>query len=171
MFNSEQQIFSTSSMDPRISFSNDFVENQQATKYESSYREAPVSGDFEFSFRNNAMIPADEIFSEGVMLPLKDDCSRKMTLREELLIDDAFEDSLPRLPRNSGWWKERLGFRRSQVIPKRTQRNNGVLERVVEDKRSSFVHEKTQVVAETVECNGSCRGKGNGGIVFILSLN
>jgi len=143
MFNSEQQSFYTSSIDPRISFSNDFVDAQQAIKYESSYREAPVSTDFEFSVKNYSMIPADEIFFKGTMLPLKDNCTnsqlRKMTLRDELLVDDEYNDAFPP-PKSSGWWKEKLRLKRGHFTLKKSDRNSGVLDRVVEE-RPVFVHE------------------------------
>ncbi|KAJ4825811.1 hypothetical protein Tsubulata_039761 [Turnera subulata] len=138
MFNNEQNCLYTSSMDPRISFSNDFVDTKQAIKYESSYREAPVSSDFEFSVKNYFMIPADEVFFKGMVLPLKDDCTnqlRKTTLRDELLVDD---DELPGVQKSSGWWKERLGLKRSHIVPKKSDRSNGALEKVVEDKRPAF---------------------------------
>ena len=143
MFNSEQQSSYTSSIDPRISFSNDFVDAQQAIKYESSYREAPVSTDFEFSVKNYSMIPADEIFFKGTMLPLKDNCTnsqlRKMTLRDELLVDDEYNDAFP-TPKSSGWWKEKLWLKRGHFTLKKSDRNSAVLDRVVEE-RPVFVHE------------------------------
>ncbi|KAF9684299.1 hypothetical protein SADUNF_Sadunf04G0103500 [Salix dunnii] len=145
MFNSEQQSFYTSSIDPRISFSSDFVDAQQAIKYESSYREAPVSTDFEFSVKDYSMIPADEIFFKGTMLPLKDNCSnnnqqRKMTLRDELLVDDEVKDDAFPTPKSSGWWKEKLRLKKGHFTPKKSDRNSGVLSRVVEE-RPVFVHE------------------------------
>ncbi|KAF9675916.1 hypothetical protein SADUNF_Sadunf09G0083500 [Salix dunnii] len=145
MFNSEPQSCYFSSMDPRISFSNDFADAQNANKYESSsYREAPVSTDFEFSVKNYSMIPADEIFFKGTMLPLKDNCTnvnhlRKMTLRDELLVDDKY-DAFP-APKISGWWKEKLGLKRGHIAPKKSDRVAGVLDRVVEE-RPVFVHEE-----------------------------
>ena len=137
-------------MDPRISFSNDFVDTQYASKYESNYREAPVSADFEFSIKNKSMIPADEIFFQGTLLPLKENCTttqmRKMTLRDELLVDDDGLDQhvLPReSTKSSGWWKERLGLKRSHNSSKKVDRNHhGVLERVVEEKVPVFIHEE-----------------------------
>ncbi|OIV93278.1 hypothetical protein TanjilG_23119 [Lupinus angustifolius] len=96
-------------MDPRISFSYDFVDAQQALKHQNIYSEAPVSSNFEFSVKNNGMISADEVFFQGMMVPLKTNCSKKMTLRDELLNND---DDLPRLPKSSSRWKERLGFRK-----------------------------------------------------------
>ncbi|XP_050210778.1 uncharacterized protein LOC126661061 [Mercurialis annua] len=149
MFNNineqQQSLYTCSSMDPRISFSNDFVETQ--IKYETHYREAPVSSDFEFSVRNNSMIiPADEIFCKGKILPLKEGSTnqlRKMTLQDELLVDDDDEeyefDVFPRVQKRSGWWKERLGLKKGDNI---TKKNHQVLERIVEEKRFGFVHEK-----------------------------
>ncbi|KAG6761415.1 hypothetical protein POTOM_034634 [Populus tomentosa] len=143
MFNGEQQSFYFSSMDPRISFSNDFADAKKANKYESSYTEAPVSTDFEFSVKNHSMIPADEIFFEGTMLPLKDNSTnqqRKMTLRDELLVDDEYDNAFP-APKISGWWKEKLGLKRGHIAPKKSDRVAGVLDRVVEE-RPIFVHEE-----------------------------
>ncbi|KAJ4716328.1 putative BEST plant protein match is: (TAIR:plant.1) protein [Melia azedarach] len=127
------------SMDPRISFSNDFADTQ---KQESNYREAPVSSDFEFSARNFSMIPADEIFFKGMMMPSKDNYSNQMrkmtTLREELLAgDDGYDNALPRVPKSSGWWKERLGLKRAHIVAKKTDRNDGVLEEAVEENQSA----------------------------------
>ncbi|KAM6558160.1 hypothetical protein CsatA_027399 [Cannabis sativa] len=106
-------------MDPRISFSNDFVDNNnnnnnnlltamQIKKHEAIYREAPVSSDFEFSVKNYSMRSADEIMFQGMLLPsMKNNSSRnsnnnllqqqqiqkKNTLKDELLVDhDDDED-------------------------------------------------------------------------------
>ncbi|OMO63201.1 hypothetical protein COLO4_32666 [Corchorus olitorius] len=135
-------------MDPRISFSNDFADTHQGIKFESNYREAPVSSDFEFSVKNYTMIPADEIFFKGMLVPLKDNGScengRKLTLRDTLLEDDdEFEDSIhfPRLHKGSGWWKERLGLKRNSFVTKKGDR---ILEKVVEEKSPTFLihHDK-----------------------------
>ncbi|CAI0447151.1 unnamed protein product [Linum tenue] len=145
-------------MDPRISFSNDFADSTQQHKpmYESNYREAPVSSDFEFSVKDFALIPADEIFFKGVIVPLKEEDHqqgrRMMTLREELMVDvDHHHGQLPRVPKvSSGWWKEKLGLKRGGhntnnvvvgVVGKRGERNgDGILERIEEKRASSFVH-------------------------------
>ncbi|CAK7329865.1 unnamed protein product [Dovyalis caffra] len=160
----EQQSFYSSSMDPRISFSNDFVDAQQTIKYESSYREAPVSTDFEFSVKNNSMIPADEIFFKGTMLPLKDNCTnqlRKMTLRDELLVDDQYDDAFPS-PKISGWWKEKLGLKRGNIAPKKSDRITGVLDTVVEE-RPIFVRgeEVTNKRTQELSIEGGLRCKDN----------
>ncbi|KAK3195767.1 hypothetical protein Dsin_027077 [Dipteronia sinensis] len=152
MYNNEH------SMDPRISFSNDFADTQQqAVKQESNYREAPVSSDFEFSVRNFNLIPADEIFFKGMLVPLKENSStqlRKMTLREELLADDDCDKAaLPRMmiPKGSGWWKERLGLKKAHIsISKKSERNDGVLADIVEEKTSVFVHDE-EPVANTIQ--------------------
>ncbi|QCD83194.1 uncharacterized protein LOC114177186 [Vigna unguiculata] len=121
-------------MDPRISFSYDFVVSQQAMKHENIYTEDPVSSDFEFSVKNNSMISADEAFFQGVLLPLKSsDCSRKVTLRDELLANDEYEEELPRLPKSSSRWKERLGLRRVSS-KKDKNKNDGFPQRVGTEK-------------------------------------
>ncbi|KDP42305.1 hypothetical protein JCGZ_01629 [Jatropha curcas] len=157
MFNNDQQSLFTSSMNPRISFSSDFAESQEAIKYErKSYREAPVSSDFEFSVPNYSMIPADEIFCKGMILPLKENCTnqlRKMTLRDELLVDDEDEDefdALPRVHKSSVWWKERLSLKRStHIVCKKGDRNNiGVLQGIVEEKTHVFVHGKNTGIVD-----------------------
>ncbi|XP_010548025.1 PREDICTED: uncharacterized protein LOC104819584 [Tarenaya hassleriana] len=108
--------------EPRISFSNDMA----ATKHEmNKYKEAPVSSEFEFGVKNYAMIPADQIFFQGVILPLKDKISQKKmaTLREELSEDDddAGSCSGRKTKGSSSWWRERLGlgFVRSKKDQKR----------------------------------------------------
>ncbi|KAK1560494.1 hypothetical protein Q3G72_006116 [Acer saccharum] len=167
MYNNEH------SMDPRISFSNDFADtqqHQQAAKQESNnYREAPVSSDFEFSVRNFNLIPADEIFFKGMLVPLKENSSthlRKMTLREELLVDDESDKAaLPRMmiPKGSGWWKERLGLKKAHInISKKSDRNDGVvLADIVEEKTSVFVHDEEPVANTIQELLLNC---GNAGI-------
>ncbi|KAK3025596.1 hypothetical protein RJ639_042094 [Escallonia herrerae] len=151
MFSNEQQGFCTA-MGPRISFSNDFADTKQAIKHESSYREAPVSSDFEFSVSGFTPIAADELFSKGKLLPLKENCT-KLTLRDELLNDDEYEDVLPRLPKNSGWWKEKLGLKRSHVTPKKADKSDVVpLERIDEVEKAVFVDQLDANI--TGEING-----------------
>ncbi|KAJ0247272.1 Uncharacterized protein HA466_0167040 [Hirschfeldia incana] len=97
-------------VEPRISFSSGFA----ATKNEIiKYKEAPVSSDdFEFGVKNCSMTTADEIFCDGIILPLKEEVNttkRMPTLREELNEED---DDSPRTKSkgSSGWWRERLGL-------------------------------------------------------------
>ncbi|WCJ17658.1 hypothetical protein M5689_000060 [Euphorbia peplus] len=139
----------------RISFSNDFADSQEIiSKFESSYREAPVSTDFEFSVRNYNMSPADEIFCKGKILPLKDESSnqlRKMTLRDELMAEDEDDEFDPfgRVHKSSGWfWKERLGLRKGNMVNKNN--NNGGLERIVEEKRSVFLQHDQGFAAKNI---------------------
>ncbi|KAI4295640.1 hypothetical protein L6164_035663 [Bauhinia variegata] len=122
-------------MEPRISFSTDFVDAQQGIKHEYIYREAPVSSDFEFSVKNNSMISADEVFFQGMLLPIKSNCTKKMTIRDELLVNGDCEDVLPRVPKSSSRWKERLGLKRSAS---KQNKSDGFLQRVAEGKRSNF---------------------------------
>ncbi|XP_059647783.1 uncharacterized protein LOC132294072 [Cornus florida] len=154
MFNNEQQGLCTNSMGPRISFSNDFLDTQQPINHEKSYREAPVSSDFEFSAKSNAMISADELFFKGKLLPLKENCA-KMTLREELLIHDDDHESdnvFPWMPKGSGRWKERLGLKRTHIVPKKADHKSfGTLETIEEVKKTMLVHE--EACATNTEAN------------------
>ena len=73
--NSEHNGHPYTPMSPRISFSSDFVDVQQALKQErlSSNRDAPAaSSDFEFSVSNYSMVSADDLFFKGRLLPFKD---------------------------------------------------------------------------------------------------
>lgn len=134
-------------MDPRISFSSDFVDAKQAIKHENIYREAPVSSDFEFCVKNYSMISADEVFFQGMLLPLKTNSSKKMTLRDELLVnDDEYEDVLPSLPKSSSRWKERLGLRKGAILSKKDKnKSDEFLQRVADEKRPTFEQGDTAV--------------------------
>ncbi|GKA01698.1 hypothetical protein Tco_0674363, partial [Tanacetum coccineum] len=93
---------------PRISFSNDFGDTQQATsannlKLNTTYREAPVSSEFEFSVPCFASNSADELFFKAkINVPLKE---KAVTLRDELLASDDDDDDDIFLPKSSGWWR------------------------------------------------------------------
>ncbi|RDX73805.1 hypothetical protein CR513_46528, partial [Mucuna pruriens] len=118
-------------MSPRISFSNDFVDVEQALKQEQrgSRSDAPVSSDFEFSVTNfnySMMNNADEIFFKGRLLPYKDNCNNHRnrattTLKEELLInDDECKDFSLRPPKGSSTrWKGLLGLRKTHIGSKK----------------------------------------------------
>ncbi|KAK4367736.1 hypothetical protein RND71_011528 [Anisodus tanguticus] len=127
-------------MSPRISFSNDFIDSsttsshhqQQMMNNQRSYRDAPVSSDFEFSVTNYSMISADELFCKGRLLPFKESsCSsgltQKTTIRDELLNDDDFTLRIPKS--GSTRWKGLLGLKRSHVGSKKIDKKN-------EEKRS-----------------------------------
>lgn len=130
-------------MSPRISFSNDFVDVQQAIKQERSSRseKTPVSSDFEFSTTNYSMMSADELFSKGRLLPYKDNKTQraKTTLKEELLVnDDEYEDFSLRPPK--GRWKGLLGLRKSHIGSKKAEKSEGSQVR-----RSSLVNDGAQL--------------------------
>lgn len=144
-------------MSPRISFSNDFVDVQQAMKQERSSRsEAPaaVSSDFEFSVTNYSMMSADELFFKGRLLPYKDNCNNNQvqraptTLREELLVDDddEYEEISMRPPKGSSTrWKGLLGLRKSHIGSKKAEKSEGSSDRGVEARRSALVNEGASI--------------------------
>lgn len=124
MFNNEhQQALHTTTMGPRISFSNDFGDTQQPIKHDHTYREAPVSSEFEFSVSDNKMISADELFSKGKLLPV----FTKKTLRDELLVQDDDHintDVSPHLSRGTARWRDRLGLKKPHLIfPRKGDKN------------------------------------------------
>ncbi|KAL6953903.1 hypothetical protein U1Q18_035006 [Sarracenia purpurea var. burkii] len=121
MFNKEQQLQYCTSV-PRISFSGDFSDAPQLIKCQSGYREPPVSSDFEFSVGSDGMLPADELFFKGKLLPLKENSSAKMTLREELLAEEDGDDAAARPPKGSGGWKERFGLKRAHIVAKKAEK-------------------------------------------------
>ncbi|XP_062106225.1 uncharacterized protein LOC133817658 [Humulus lupulus] len=154
MLNNEKLSLYTSSMDPRISFSNDFVDStstQLAMHHENIYREAPVSSDFEFSVKNYSMTSADEIMFQGMLLPVKNNSRnqlRKTTLKDELLVDhdDDYEDIFSRPTKSLARWKERLGLKKANILSRKTKTTSAadhdmVLERVVEEGNRIYVHD------------------------------
>lgn len=115
------------SSSPRISFSNDFVDAQQAMRQEitrsSMLTSSSSSSDFEFSKTNFSMMTADELFFKGTILPnfntnVKTTPSRPVvttTLRDELL--QRVEDDVTSRPRPSkgSSWKSLLGLKRAHT--------------------------------------------------------
>ncbi|KAL3515270.1 hypothetical protein ACH5RR_022172 [Cinchona calisaya] len=138
MFNNDQQGLHAT-MGPRISFSNDFADTQQPNKHDHSYREAPVSSDFEFTVSGNNMISADEVFFKGKILP------SKSTIRDELLVEDDYMDVSLRQTKGMSRWKERLGLKRSNthhLRRKSADKNvSEVLERIDETTTTSSFHD------------------------------
>jgi hypothetical protein len=135
-------------MSPRISFSNDFVDIQQAasSKQERSSRDAPVSSDFEFSVTNYSMMSgADELFFKGRLLPFKENYNNQMqrttTLRDELLVDDDEERVSLRPPKGSTRWKGLLGLKKTHIGSKKADKG----ESSVDSKRPDFVREEAHV--------------------------
>ncbi|WJX44367.1 hypothetical protein P8452_31351 [Trifolium repens] len=150
-------------MDPRISFSNDFVVSKQAIKHENIYREAPVSSDFEFSVKNYSMISADQAFFKGMLLPLSSEGSKKVTLRDELLNND---DS-PKWSKSISRWKERLGLKRGASKKDKNKGDHEFVQRsVANHKGTSFGQGETTInkdimLSQELFCEGgvSCKRK------------
>ncbi|XP_055805761.1 uncharacterized protein LOC129874493 [Solanum dulcamara] len=115
-------------MSPRISFSNDFVDSSSntSTQMKRTYRDAPVSSDFEFNVTNYSMMSADQLFSKGRLLPFKETCSHKTTtLRDELLHEDKDDDVFSsRPPKTSTRWKGLLGLKKSHIGSKKIIHDN-----------------------------------------------
>ncbi|TKY70564.1 hypothetical protein E2542_SST06855 [Spatholobus suberectus] len=143
MYNSEQKghhrhhHHHCAPMSPRISFSNDFVDVQQAMKQQEqrgSRSDAPVSSDFEFSVTNYSMMSADELFFKGRLLSYNDNCNNQMqqrattTLKEELLMnDDEYDQGFSLRPPkvSSTRWKGLLGLRKSHTGSKKPHKSEG----------------------------------------------
>ncbi|KAI3712250.1 hypothetical protein L1987_70801 [Smallanthus sonchifolius] len=114
-------------MDPRISFSNDFIDSNH---HEESYTEAPVSSDFEFALPTFSSNSADEVFFKGKLPPLKE---KVVTLRDELLAGHDDDDILINNKNSTGWWREKFGLRKGQS-GKSDNKNLGGLETIDEAK-------------------------------------
>ncbi|GJZ61343.1 hypothetical protein Tco_0617480 [Tanacetum coccineum] len=122
-------------MGPRISFSSDFIDSNH---HENSYREAPVSSDFEFSVPTFSSNSADEVFFKGKVPPIKE---KVVTLRDELLSghdddDDVHNDNhhhgmFFNSKSSTGWWSQRFGLRKNG---KSDHKNIGGLETIDEAK-------------------------------------
>lgn len=133
MYNSEHKLHHHNNhhCSPRISFSNDFVDTNQASKLErnTTRSDAPVSTDFEFSVSNYSMMSADELFFKGRLLPFKDNKRPTTTLREELLVDDEdeYQSSFSLRPPkgSSNRWKGFLGLRKSHIGSKKVEKSEG----------------------------------------------
>ncbi|KAF7828734.1 protein DETOXIFICATION 49-like [Senna tora] len=151
MYNSEHN--GHPPMSHRISFSNDFVDSQQAIQQETISRDAPVSSDFEFSVTNYSMMSADELFFKGRLLPFKDTitCNNRTTttLREELLHDDDYQDFSLRPPKGSSTKRKGfLGFRKAHFGSKKSDKTQPCSSDMgvgVEGRRSRLVNERAPV--------------------------
>jgi len=134
MYNSSEQKghHHCAPMSPRISFSNDFVDLQQAMKQQertssrSDTHIPVVSSDFEFSVTNYSMMSADELFSKGRLLPYKDNKMQRTTttLKQELLHNDDEYDAFSLRP-PKGRWKGLLGLRKSHIGSKKAEKSEG----------------------------------------------
>ncbi|KAH9608635.1 hypothetical protein KSS87_011142 [Heliosperma pusillum] len=133
MYNNSTSPSQPPPMSPRISFSNDFVESQNShhlLNTSRSLERPPPSSDFEFSVSNYSMLPADELFFKGRLLPFKDNNNgnngqAQRTLRDELLVDDESGFSLkPPKPSSSNRWKGFLGLRKSHIGSKKSEKSS-----------------------------------------------
>ncbi|XP_010503730.1 PREDICTED: uncharacterized protein LOC104780887, partial [Camelina sativa] len=122
----------------RISFSNEFVEirseksNAKINNISSRSSFSMHSADFAFSVTDYAMIPADEIFLKGKILPFQETSHVHRTLKEELLVEEEgsgvdrniFSLRPLSFPSSSfstkGTWREMLGLKRTHVRSKIT---------------------------------------------------
>ncbi|GER28977.1 50S ribosomal protein L15 [Striga asiatica] len=116
----------------RISFSFDLIDHQQQqlpTMVDNTYREAPVSSNFDFfdlsaNHNDTTMISADELFFNGRIVPLEERLPKMgTTLRDELIAnEDEHEDNNYVHARidNKGW-KQRFGLKRlnGRVVSKK----------------------------------------------------
>ncbi|CAN6217934.1 unnamed protein product [Urochloa humidicola] len=108
-------------MAPRMSFSSDFaVEPPPPAAARGGGAAAPVDPDFEFSVGSHPMMAADQLFSKGRLLPLREaphgvggasgSGGRPVTLRDELRADER-HGRVPRAPNIR--WKELLGLKKA----------------------------------------------------------
>jgi hypothetical protein len=115
MYNPEQHQSSSSFMAPRMSFSSDFAVEPPPPR--SARGAAPGDADFEFSLggqHHPAAAAADQLFSEGRLLPLREAphpaARPPTTLRDELRADER-HGRAPRGPNIR--WKELLGLKKA----------------------------------------------------------
>ncbi|TVU09814.1 hypothetical protein EJB05_43310 [Eragrostis curvula] len=124
MYNPEHHQ-SSSFMAPRMSFSSDFaVEPPPPPSARAGV--TPGDADFEFSLGGggppaggHSMIAADQLFSKGRLLPLREaphggGSGRPVTLRDELRADER-HGRVPRAPNIR--WKELLGLKKAPKKP------------------------------------------------------
>ena len=99
-------------MAPRMSFSSDFAVEPPPPAAARGGAAAPGDADFEFSVGSHPMMAADQLFSKGRILPLREAArGAPTTLRDELRAHDAADRGAARRgPR----WKELLGLKRAQ---------------------------------------------------------
>ncbi|CAL0330760.1 unnamed protein product [Lupinus luteus] len=171
MYNSDHKTHHEHHQCPRISFSNDFVDAQQAMNQEhvcSRSDSSLVSSDFEFSVTNYSMMNADELFSKGRLLPFKDNCNNNQimhkgttTLREELLVDEdcSFQEFSLKPPKGSSStrWKGFLGLRKSHIWSQKVEKNEGSSYRGVEAKMYEGARINTTSSSQVTYGGSNCR--------------
>ncbi|CAL5087998.1 unnamed protein product [Urochloa decumbens] len=102
-------------MAPRMSFSSDFAVEPPPPAAARGGAPAPGDADFEFSVGSHPMMAADQLFSKGRLLPLRESPhggagGRPVTLRDELRADER-HGRVPRAPNIR--WKELLGLKKA----------------------------------------------------------
>ncbi|CAD6224650.1 unnamed protein product [Miscanthus lutarioriparius] len=103
-------------MAPRMSFSSDFAVEPPPPAAARGAGAAPGDADFEFSVDSHPMMAADQLFSKGRLLPLREaphqagGSGRPVTLRDELRADER-HGRVPRAPNIR--WKELLGLKKA----------------------------------------------------------
>ncbi|EER96862.1 uncharacterized protein LOC8083224 [Sorghum bicolor] len=118
MYNPEhhQHQSAPSFMAPRMSFSSDFAVEPPPPAAARGGAAAPGDADFEFSVGSHPMMAADQLFSKGRLLPLREAphqagaSGRPVTLRDELRADER-HGRVPRAPNIR--WKELLGLKKA----------------------------------------------------------
>ncbi|WVZ65196.1 hypothetical protein U9M48_014604 [Paspalum notatum var. saurae] len=105
-------------MAPRMSFSSDFAVEPPPPAAARGGAPAPGDADFEFSVGSHPMMAADQLFSKGRLLPLREaphggaGGGRPVTLRDELRADERHGGGrAPRAPNIR--WKELLGLKKA----------------------------------------------------------
>lgn len=116
MYNPEQQQ-PHQLMAPRMSFSSDFALEPPPPPQSGLGRASTGDADFEFSVGSHPMMAADQLFSKGRILPLREAAAGgrgPVTLRDELRAHDA-NDRHRRAarPASGARWKELLGLRKA----------------------------------------------------------
>uniref|UniRef100_A0A804PNG9 Uncharacterized protein n=1 Tax=Zea mays TaxID=4577 RepID=A0A804PNG9_MAIZE len=116
---------------PRVSFSSDFaVEPPPVQNRAMSLRCQEEDVNFEFSVGSHPMMAADQLFSKGRILPLRDNggcfaaARPTTTLRDELCggggggggASDDDERASAAGSKGSGRWKEMLGLRKALCV-------------------------------------------------------
>ncbi|CAN6210930.1 unnamed protein product [Urochloa humidicola] len=105
-------------MAPRMSFSSDFAVEPPPPAAARGGAAAPGDADFEFSVGSHPMMAADQLFSKGRLLPLREaphggggaGGGRPVTLCDELRADER-HGRVPRAPNIR--WKELLGLKKA----------------------------------------------------------
>lgn len=116
-----QQPAVAAALGPRISFSSDFAVEPPAPAQNRAMSlrcQAEEDLNFEFSVGSHPMMAADQLFSKGRILPLKDNAAGRRpptTLRDELRGGDD-DDKASAAAKASSRWKEMLGLRKALCV-------------------------------------------------------